>query len=208
MAAARVSPYFTHPRMLPKWTGLAAAGVLALVHPGSLSFLIGGFLIFFPSEYLVHRFVYHALAGTRAGKSLSANHVSHHGDPESLDYLFNDPKFSVSLGVVYFLVALALTRDIGSAAVFSFGNYLALAYYEWVHFAAHRPGARPWTLWGRWMKRLHLLHHYKNERYWFGVTSPVFDVTMGTWADAESTAKSATVRTLVAPRGEEWLDRE
>ncbi len=210
MAVPGVLPYLIHPRMISKWVGFIAASGLAIAFPipGSWIWVALGAAVFFVSEYVVHRSVYHHLAGRPAGRYLSANHVAHHGEPESLRYLFNDPRFSVTLGVVYFVVAFAVSRNLGLAAAFSAGNFLGLVYYEWVHFAAHRAGARPWTPWGRWMKKLHLLHHYKNEHFWFGVTSPALDVTLGTWRDPETVDHSPTVRTLVPPKGEEWLDRE
>ena len=49
------------------------------------------------------------------------------------------------------------------------------AYYEWVHYVAHVP-FRPLTPVGRYMKKYHLWHHFKNERRWFGVTNPALVV--------------------------------
>ncbi len=46
------------------------------------------------------------------------------------------------------------------------------------------------------MKKYHLWHHYKNERLWFGVTNPVFDFTMRTYARVESAARSGSARNL------------
>jgi hypothetical protein len=43
------------------------------------------------------------------------------------------------------------------------------------------------------------LHHFKNERYWFGVTSIVGDRVIGTLPDQREVPRSPTARTL---RGE------
>jgi sterol desaturase/sphingolipid hydroxylase (fatty acid hydroxylase superfamily) len=81
-------------------------------------------------------------------------------------------------------------------------------YYEHVHFTAHRPGAKPWTPWGRYMKKFHLWHHYKHERHWFGVTSPLFDHVFRSYKRQTDVQPSPTVRTLV-PTSEqlEWMRR-
>lgn len=209
-ATASTGPWFVHRRMVPKWLGLLATAALALLYPerGQAWFVLLGVVLFFPSEYLVHRGVFHHFADKPAGKVLSKQHVNHHVAPDDLDFLFNDPRISVTIGALYFAVAWGLTREVGSAAAFSFGNFVGLLYYEWVHFGAHRPGSRPVTPWGRFMKKWHLWHHYKHERYWFGVTSPVFDAMFGTVRRHEDVEPSPTVRTLV-PSAEQmdWMGR-
>ena len=209
-ASRSILPWFTHKRMVPKWAGLVLMAALTFLNPAPLQlvlFLIG-LAIFFPSEYVVHRGVFHFFADKKAGKVLSKQHVEHHKRPDDLDYLFNDPRISVSIGTLYFIVYWALTRDLGQSAALSFGNFVGLLYYEHVHFAAHRPGSRPWTPWSRFMKKFHLWHHFKHERKWFGVTSPVFDYAFRSHADPGKVEHSPTVRTLV-PTDEqlEWMKR-
>jgi sterol desaturase/sphingolipid hydroxylase (fatty acid hydroxylase superfamily) len=194
--------------MVPKWVGFALTGALTLLvrAPGQWWIYLVGVALFFPSEYLVHRGVFHFFADKRAGKVLSKQHVAHHRTPDDLDHLFNDPRISLTVGVLYFLVCFALTRSLGQSAALSFGNFTGLLYYEHVHFTAHRPGSKPWTPWGRYMKKFHLWHHYKHEKLWFGVTSPVFDAVFGTNKEQKDVAPSPTVRTLV-PTDEqlEWM---
>lgn len=207
-ATRSIRPWFLHRRMVPKWAGLAltAAGTFLVPAPAQLWFFVAGVALFFPSEYLVHRGVFHYFADKKAGKVLSRQHVLHHETPDDLDYLFNDPRISVSVGVLYFLTCFAITQSLGQSAALSLGNFTGLLYYEHVHFAAHRPGSRPWTPWGRLMKRIHLWHHYKHERLWFGVTSPLFDWAFGSWKDHRKVEPSPTVRTLVpTEEQQEWM---
>lgn len=209
-ATSSIGPWFTHKRMVPKWAGLAVMGALTFAFPASSQawlFLIG-LLIFFPSEYVVHRGVFHFFADKSAGRVLSKQHVAHHHEPDDLDFLFNDPRISITIGSLYFVAYAAVTRDVGQAAALSFGNFVGLVYYEWVHFAAHRPGSRPWTPWSRYMKKFHLWHHYKHERHWYGVTSPLFDVAFGSFRRQHEVEPSPTVRTLV-PTEEQaaWMRR-
>jgi hypothetical protein len=46
--------------------------------------------------------------------------------------------------------------------------------------------------------RSHRLHHYRNERYWFGVTNPVADHVFGTHPDEDAVPPSRTATTLGA----------
>ena len=213
-ATRSIRPWFTHKRMVPKWTGFALMGGITLwalvtsAAPASslaLLFLIG-VAIFFPSEYIVHRGMFHYFADKKAGAVLSKQHVEHHKRPDDLDYLFNDPRISLTVGLLYFLVCFGITRNLGQSAALSLGNFVGLVYYEHVHFAAHRPGAKPWTPWSRFMKKFHLWHHFKHERKWFGVTSPVFDYAFGSNADQTRVEHSPTVRTLVpTEEQQEWM---
>jgi hypothetical protein len=45
----------------------------------------------------------------------------------------------------------------------------------------------------------HRRHHFKNERYWFGVTMLGGDRLLGTAPAAEAVATSPTARSLGAP---------
>ncbi|HQT63256.1 MAG: hypothetical protein B7Z75_00640 [Acidocella sp. 20-57-95] len=84
---------------------------------------------------------------------------------------------------------------IASVGTLLAGTAAAILYYEWVHFIAHIP-YKPRTAWGRWIKKYHLWHHYKNERLWFGVTNPSFDIMMRSYAHVVDVSQSATVRNL------------
>jgi sterol desaturase/sphingolipid hydroxylase (fatty acid hydroxylase superfamily) len=74
-------------------------------------------------------------------------------------------------------------------------SYLILGAYEWSHFLIHTP-YRPRGRYYRAIWRGHRLHHYKNEHFWFGVTSTVADHLLRTAPDQRSVPKSETARTL------------
>lgn len=201
--------------MVPKWAGavvMAAVTGWQWTPWAPLSALIG-FLWFFPNEYGVHRWVYHRVAVRDDVKGPARSHILHHVEPRDLYRIFNDPKFSVTIGVVYFGLAWLIfwlggaAAPLGIAASFSLGNYLALLYYEYVHFTAHRPGITPWMPWNRFLKRMHLWHHYKNENFWFGVTTKRFDKVLGSYREPGEVPKSDTVRSLVPPEAlQRYLD--
>ncbi len=67
--------------------------------------------------------------------------------------------------------------------------------YEWSHFLIHTPYL-PKSRYYRRIWRSHRLHHFKNEHYWFGVSSDAADQVLGTAPDQRTVPKSETVRTL------------
>jgi Fatty acid hydroxylase len=73
---------------------------------------------------------------------------------------------------------------------------LALWHYEWTHLLIHT-GYRPHTAPYRRLARNHRKHHYRNERFWLGITSDAGDRLFGTYpADSASVPLSETARTL------------
>ena len=69
--------------------------------------------------------------------------------------------------------------------------------YEWTHYLVHSD-YRPRSAWYRSVWRNHRLHHYKNEHYWFTVTSAgTADRLFGTYpADPSAVRTSPTVQRL------------
>src|SRR5581483_8410948 len=105
-------------------------------------------------------------------------------------------QIAVTVWLVSFPIHLVLGGDrLGQTATGLLMNYAILAAYEWSHFLIHTP-YRPRGRYYRAIWRGHRLHHYKNEHYWFGVTSTVADHVLGTAPDQAAVAKSGTARTL------------
>lgn len=156
-----------------------------------------GALIFFTSEYTTHRFLFHARPSNMPWllKLQHRLHYDHHIDPPKLDLLFLPLWFTIPVTVVYYGVYFAITRNAALALSLTFGSLLALAYYEWVHYVAHIPFT-PVTPFGRWIKKYHLWHHFKNEHLWFGVTNPSVDFVMRTYRNVEDAERSTTVREI------------
>jgi hypothetical protein len=74
--------------------------------------------------------------------------------------------------------------------------YAIMAGYEWTHYLVHSD-YRPRSRWYRSVWRNHRLHHYKNEHYWFTVTSAgTADRLFGTYPDPTTVEKSATAKNL------------
>ena len=156
-------------------------------------------------EWLIHVGILHYRPRRVAGRTLDflvpRKHREHHRDPWRLDLVFVPLRVyvgvPVALALVLWLSASSLRPTQSVLAV-----YFALAlHYEWIHFLIHTryPPRRPRY---RRLWRNHLLHHFKNDRYWYGVTMLGGDRLLGTAADPESVPTSATARTLgVGPVG-------
>jgi len=156
-----------------------------------------GMLGFSITEYVTHRFLFHLKAPRNPFflKMLKRLHYDHHADPDNLHLLFLPLWYSIPLMIITGGIVYAFTTTLIITNAFISGVMLFFLLYEWTHYIAHRP-VQPLTTWGKWMKKVHKWHHYKNENYWYGVTHPGFDYVMGTFKDHEEVEKSPTARKL------------
>jgi hypothetical protein len=136
-------------------------------------------------EWTIHVYLLHCppidVRGHRFEMLTAREHRSHHEAPSVLGGVLL-PVY----GVLVFLAMIALVNWLLSFPIgLVFGgprlayattgvlvSYAILAAYEWTHFLIHAP----YKPRGRYFKaiwRNHRLHHFKNERYWFGVTSTI-----------------------------------
>jgi hypothetical protein len=175
---------------------IAVAAAFGRLQPSFLWILAGGFLFYF-SEYGTHRFLFHA-PPSRFPFILRLQHrlhYDHHVDPHRLDLLFLPLWYVLPNFVLVALIGWALLGDWNIVMSLVLGAMLALLHYEWVHYIAHIP-YKPRTSIGRWMKKYHLWHHYKNEHFWFGVSNPAMDFVYRTYRSPDKAARSTTVRVL------------
>ena len=184
-------------------TAALALAVLALLivwafggYEMRIGYVALGAVLFYLSEYGMHRFAFHAPPAPWAfmRKLQRRLHYDHHVDPRRLDLLFLPLWFLVpNLAVTAALIRAILGA--GAVAPTLVGVMLAILHYEWVHYVAHIP-YEPRTAWGRWIKQYHLRHHYLTEKAGFGVSNPSLDWLFGTYLDPSRREKSATVRKL------------
>jgi hypothetical protein len=162
-----------------------------------------------PVEWAIHVYLLHAKPLRVGGRTIdfmaAREHRAHHLAPAELDgvllpvygVLIFIPLIAVTVWLVSFPVHLLLGGGdrLAHAATGLLASYCILAGYEWSHYLIHTP-YRPQGRYYRSIWRGHRLHHYKNEHYWFGVTSTVGDHLLGTAPDQSDVAKSHTARTL------------
>jgi sterol desaturase/sphingolipid hydroxylase (fatty acid hydroxylase superfamily) len=163
-----------------------------------------------PAEWAIHVYLLHArplkLGRHRYELLAAREHRAHHLAPAELDgvllpayaVLIFVPMIALTVWLLSFPIHLLLGGDrLAHAATGLLISYLILGGYEWSHYLIHTP-YRPRGRYYRAIWRGHRLHHYKNERYWFGVTSTLGDRLLGTAPDQSQVRKSATARTLGA----------
>jgi hypothetical protein len=168
-----------------------------------------GVVAFTPlAEWAIHVYLLHAkpirLRGRRYDLLAAREHRAHHCAPAVLDgvliptyaMLIFVPQIALTVWALSFPIHLVLGGDrIAHAATGLLVSYVILGAYEWCHFLIHTP-YRPRGRYYRSIWRGHRLHHYKNEHFWFGVTSTVGDHILRTAPDQADVQKSATARTL------------
>jgi sterol desaturase/sphingolipid hydroxylase (fatty acid hydroxylase superfamily) len=163
-----------------------------------------------PVEWLIHVYLLHAkplnIAGRRLDLMAAREHRAHHREPSVLEgvlipayaVLIFVPMIALTVWVLSFPIHLVFGGDrLAHAATGLVVSYVLLFSYEWCHFLIHTP-YKPRGRYYRSIWRGHRLHHYKNEHYWFGVTSTVGDRLLGTAPDQTTVPKSTTARTLGA----------
>lgn len=128
-------------------------------------------------------------------------HHGHHAEPERRDLQFA-PASAIFLMFVQFYLSYALVAWLfgvnGWEAAFvpclaSLVYYLA---YEWIHLAHHTLSYKPLTSWGRNMRQAHMLHHFHNENFNWGITNGLGDKVLGTWKDIDDVPRSPTAKSI------------
>lgn len=161
------------------------------------------FVLWPVQEIALHRFCLHARPFTLWGRTIDMgkSHREHHRNPLLLNGF-------TPLYLFYFapLLILSMCRLIAGSwpeALTAFGTWMILALnYEWTHFIVHCP-YKPKTFWGRILKKNHLAHHYRNEKFLWEVSMPgLFDRLLfvyhgySFWSRPRHLPPSVTTRTI------------
>lgn len=129
------------------------------------------------TEYMLHRFAFHYDADSPTGRRISyIMHGNHHEFPRDRQRLFMPPVPSLIMASVIFLLMFLVLKNYAFA--FFPGFMLGYLIYGSMHYAIHA-----WNPPFKWMKALwrnHHLHHYKDEKKGFGVSSTLWDHVFGT----------------------------
>ncbi|MCW3027408.1 MAG: Fatty acid hydroxylase superfamily protein [Solirubrobacterales bacterium] len=161
-------------------------------------------------EWTIHVYLLHSppinFRGRRLEMLTAREHRAHHESPGVLEGVllpvYGVLVFLAMIALVNWLLSFGIGLALGGprlayATTGVLVSFAILAAYEWTHFLIHAP----YKPRGRYFKaiwRNHRLHHFKNERYWFGVTSTIGDRVIGTLPDQRSVPRSATARSLHA----------
>jgi sterol desaturase/sphingolipid hydroxylase (fatty acid hydroxylase superfamily) len=178
----------------PSWRDVAMLGVVIASAP---------FI-----EWLIHVYILHARPIRVAGRAFDVpnarEHRLHHAEPADLAWVMIPlhvvPLFLAMLLVIAAALSWPMQALLGGhwlalGATAAVASFAFVGAYEWSHFLMHSP-YRPRSRAFRAIWRNHRLHHYKNEHYWFGVTSTIGDRALRTAPDQRHVAKSETARRL------------
>ena len=153
-------------------------------------------------EWSVHVFVLHwrprRLGRLTIDSLLARKHREHHVNPRAVPLIFIPwPALLWVLPVSVGIALLAFPSTGLGLTYLVFVTIFGLG-YEWCHYLIHsdyKPKTRLYR--AIWMN--HRQHHYKNEHYWFNVTSAgTADRVLGTHPDAATVAASPTAKNLHA----------
>jgi sterol desaturase/sphingolipid hydroxylase (fatty acid hydroxylase superfamily) len=147
-----------------------------LAKPASMAV---GLLVWTLIEYLLHRFLLHHRPQAPSRVAVVEKlHLGHHRDPR------DEAKITVpvcaSLPIAGGLLALyrLISASWEMAALLLVGSIAGYLYYEAVHFWIHCGGRG-----GRWLRQRranHFFHHFRDDGRCFGVTTPLWDLLLGT----------------------------
>ncbi len=161
---------------------------------------LAGIAIWSLTEYLVHRFGFHVsrnaelqvldsigrLARGQAALSALSSwqqlryflaHGVHHTHPSDSSRLVMPPIVSIPLAVVFYWLLRTLLGPVDMLPSFA-GLVTGYLIYDMIHYSVHH--VRPRTPVGRYLKKHHFRHHFQDPSRNFGVSSPVWDLALGT----------------------------
>ncbi len=155
-------------------------------------------------EWVIHVFILH-WRPRRVGRLtidslLARKHREHHMAPRSLPEIFIP--WPALLWILPLAIAVALLVFPRPGLGLTFLAFLAMLGlpYEWTHYLIHTD-YKPKTRMYRAIYRNHRLHHFKNEHYWFNVTtSGTADRVLRTCPDPATVPTSPTAKNLHADR--------
>jgi Fatty acid hydroxylase superfamily len=153
-------------------------------------------------EWTIHVFILH-MRPRRIGKLtldtlLARKHREHHIAPRDVKLVFIPLQSAVGAVVSAVLIALLLFPRTGMGLTFLVVMLAFGLLYEWCHYLVHTD-YKPKTAVYRMIWRDHRLHHFKNEHYWFGVTTPgTADRVLRTYPDPATVPASPTAKNLHA----------
>ncbi|MFC0110111.1 sterol desaturase family protein [Kibdelosporangium aridum] len=200
--AARVFWRYPSPWMI---SGVLVAAAIARVALGDWrpadALIPAIMLVAFPLfEWIVHVVILHwrprRVGSLTVDSLLARKHREHHADPRDVPLIFIP--WQTLLWLLPAVIAIGLFAFPSTATGLTFLTFLGVLGigYEWTHYLVHSD-YKPRTKAFRAVWRNHRLHHFKNEHYWFTVTtSGTADRVLGTHPNPADVPSSPTAKAL------------
>ena len=163
---------------LPAIVLLFATGVGRVGWLASLGLAVGGYAFWTLAEYWIHRVIFHFEPDHGIGARLHwMIHGVHHDHPNDPLRLVMPPAASVPLALIFYALFWLV---LGADRAFAFGAGFLAGYlaYDMIHYHLHHhsPRTRP----GKWLRELHMRHHFQDDERGFGISAPYWDRVFGT----------------------------
>ncbi len=142
-----------------------------------------GVLLWTLTEYLLHRYLFHYEPRTpRQEKIFFLFHGVHHAQPQDKTRLVMPLPVSIPLAILFYglfyLVLAVLLKAPQWVNPLMAGFVIGYLIYDMIHYATHHLPMR--SRYAKYLKRHHMMHHYKDPDARFGVSSPLWDWVFGT----------------------------
>jgi sterol desaturase/sphingolipid hydroxylase (fatty acid hydroxylase superfamily) len=161
---------------------IAYCAVLALRRGSVLSalgLLLVGYALWTLFEYWLHRTVFHFEPEQGLGARLHwMIHGVHHDHPNDPLRLVMPPAASIPLAVVVVGAIWAVAGPVHAPAVAA-GFLAGYLIYDEMHYALHHHTPR--SRLGRWLRELHMRHHFQDDDKGFGISAPYWDFVFRTF---------------------------
>lgn len=128
-------------------------------------------------EYWMHREVFH---WKRVPKLHFFLHGIHHVYPNDEGRQVMPPGASLVVAIPMWFLMQALVGTASALPLFA-GFIAGYVWYDTTHFWTHVGRAR--SRYGKYLKRHHMLHHFRSHERAFGVSTPLWDWVFGTLPD-------------------------
>ncbi|GAB3231765.1 sterol desaturase family protein [Algoriphagus aestuariicola] len=139
--------------------------------------LFVGLFVFTFVEYMMHKHFFHMEPDTPIKDKLQYTvHGVHHDYPKDKDRLAMPPFVSAAYAAIFYLVFKLL---MGAYSLYFLPGFLiGYAGYLGVHYVVHAYNPPKNFFKVLWVN--HAIHHYKDPDVSFGVSSPLWDILLGT----------------------------
>jgi dihydroceramide fatty acyl 2-hydroxylase len=161
--------------------GILAGVALAKVPVATaLLLLVLGYAFWTLTEYWIHRAIFHFEPEDGFGARFHwIIHGVHHDHPNDPLRLVMPPSVSVPLSTLF---CIGFWAALGSPRWYAFGAGFLAGYllYDMTHYYLHHH--KPRTAAGRWLRELHMRHHFQDHTRGFGISAPYWDRAFGTYS--------------------------
>jgi len=202
---SHIKPWLPHAIFIPVLAVSLVAAFRTLPAGRVAALYVLGLFLWTIVEYAIHRGIFHTLrlieddtqrivGGLRRDQPVVPNlptsrhkfyfvaHGVHHNYPNDSTRLVLAPGVSIPLALFFYGV-FRLIFGAATPAAYA-GLITGYILYDTIHFAVHHASGRSRLL--RGLKRHHFRHHYADSTRDFGVSSPLWDIIIGTLGSAET----------------------